>query len=371
MPGVEGDADVRTALRTELDRLGQRPDERHGRGRGRRRWRVRIDRGPPRRPRPPPPARVRNTSGPRNSSESRTSCLRRTSANRRQPAANDLPPFLLRRTARRRAQHQLKAAAADGRTKRRILRELRQLRRERRLIAVERALHRQVDDRRADLQLGEERARGFHACRARGPERPVDAAVADPRRDVRLLGPPDVASHGPRRQRDEHARLAARRRLERRHGERRGDRRRPLQEFPATQCFLHALSRGIQKPTLPCCPCHPWLRTRSELELLRRFCYRRPSAARTIANLRMQRNTPFGVRQLAEARFGSLACVSRRGGCYDAGEFARNGEAASTPTRSGPSFAVARVHRFGVPGDGRRRRLSARTSGANRTSVRR
>ena len=240
MPGVERDADVRRTVRTELHRLGQRPDERHWR-----RWRwwrrcIRIGRGR---------AAAATASTHARPKHQRTEELEPEPdimfaehvRDRRQPAAHDLPALLFGRTAGRGAQHQLKAAAADRRAKRRVLGKLRQLRRERRLVAIERTLHRQVHDRRADLDLGEERARGLHPGRARRPERPVDAAVTDARREARLLGPPDVASDGPRRQRDEHARRTRRSALAVRHRERRGRHRGPLQELPPSDCVFHAL----------------------------------------------------------------------------------------------------------------------------------
>ena len=235
------------ALRAELDGLGERPHEWHGRSRRWWRRRIGIDRSAA--------APAASAAGAR-AKHQRTEeleakadvVLRQHGRNRREPIAHDLPTFFLRRSARRRAQDHLKTAAADRRAEGRVLAELGQLRRERGVVAVHGPLHRQVHDRRADLEFGEECPRRLHSGGTCRPERPVDAGVADARGEPRLLRPAYVASDSPRRKRDEHAGLRATydRRLQQR--ERRGAQPaecRALQELAAIDHTLHALSLEI------------------------------------------------------------------------------------------------------------------------------
>ena len=144
------------------------------------------------------------------------------------------PAFLLRRAAGRGAQHQLKAPAADRRGERRVVGELRQLRRERRLVTVERALHRQVHNRRR----GSSARRGARAWRRRRPCAP--GRMPSRCRRSRRAPPAGPAPATPTLRATAHGGsemnmpdwIVAVVAWRCRHGERGGDHRGPLQELP-------------------------------------------------------------------------------------------------------------------------------------------
>ena len=162
-------------------------------------------------PRPTPPRPMRNTSGPEELEPEAHVVLRQHGAiaARRSRTVCQRSDF---RWAGRvvAAQHELKVAAADRRANAASSASCGSRAVKAASSASERLLHRKVDDRRPDLQFGEQRAGRLDARCARRAERPVDAGVADARGEPRLLRPADVARDRPRRQRNEHGGLGFR-----------------------------------------------------------------------------------------------------------------------------------------------------------------